>query len=98
MYDNQKAAKPLKLVLEKLIEINGWQESMAFSGLLEKWEQIVGDNIAQHAKLQKLKQGILFIKTDSSVWRSELLIRQEEIISIINSNSTKSTVISLKIR
>lgn len=95
---NDKPMKSLKDVLNKLIEINGWEDKICFSRIVNNWDKIIGDSVANHSLPKKLVEGELHIKTDSSTWRSELLIRQEEIIEKINIFLTKNVVISLKIR
>lgn len=99
MFEKENSdVKPLQEVLDKLIEMHGWEDKLEYNKLLGFWAEIVGTLIATHATPQKLLEGVLHIKTDSSVWRSELLIRQEEIIKTINSKLSKNKVVSLKIR
>ena len=99
MFERESSnAKPLKQLLEKLIEMHGWEDKLDFNKMLGFWHEIVGDSIATHSSLNKMVEGVLHIRTDSSVWRSELLIREAEIIKLINERLSKNAVISLKIR
>ena len=94
----RESPKPLKVLLEKLIQMHGWEDKLDFNKLINTWQDFVGPVIAQHTKPVKLIEGILHIKTDSSVWRSELLIRHDDIVNLINTKLSKNVVISLKIR
>ncbi len=99
MFDRKDtSAQSLKELLNKLVEINAWEENISFGKLTLNWEQIVGSGIASHAVPKKLVEGVLHIKTDSSTWRAEILIRQEEIIDKISLFLSKNIVTSLKIR
>ncbi len=100
MYDENgnSQAKSLKDVIDKLIQLHGWSDKLDFIKIIENWESFVGQAIANHTKPKKLQEGILHIATDSSVWRAELLLRQTEIIELINKHLNNNAIRTLKIR
>lgn len=99
MFENEyKSPKPISLLLDRLIQINGWEDKVAIGKIARSWSEIVGETISAHTRLGKFINGELSIKTDSSIWRSELLLRQEDIIKKINSKIGKIVVTSLKIK
>lgn len=48
------------------------------------WGKIVGENVAKVTEVDKVENGILFIKVESSAWRNELLFMKRNIIQKIN--------------
>lgn len=64
----------------KLIRIEGYQRAW-----IEKhWEEIVGSNARKHSITRKIKNKILYISVDSSVWNHKLFIDKKGIIDKIN--------------
>jgi len=88
----------LKQVIDKLVLMHGWGDKLDFVKIAENWQNLVGLAIANHCVPKKLNDGILYISSDSSVWRAELLLRQEELVELINNYLKNKTVQSLKIR
>jgi len=38
----------------------------------EKWEDIVGSEIAKNTKIERIEESILLVKVSSHIWKSEL--------------------------
>ncbi len=76
--------KSIKNIFRDLSEIKGWDEKITEVRLPEIWEEITGENIARNAKFSRYDNGILFILTTSSTWRTELLLRKQKFIERIN--------------
>jgi|YNPMSStandDraft_2_1061718.scaffolds.fasta_scaffold16715_3 predicted nucleic acid-binding Zn ribbon protein len=88
----------LKDLINQLIELNDWTENIAFVKIKENWDQILGKNFAEHIEPKKLKDGVLHLKADSSTWRTEMLIRKEQIIERINFFLNQNLIKTVKIR
>lgn len=88
----------LKEVLNQLIELNDWGEKLAFAKIKDNWINLVGNNFAEHIQPKKLKDGILSLKADSSPWRTEMLLRKEQIINQINTFLGQNVIKSIVIR
>ena len=72
---------------------NRVSEAQSFS----QWEEIVGPNIARHAKAIRVENGILRIEVDHPIWKSELHHRKHQILEKLNTppngSTSKQTVI-----
>jgi len=88
----------LKTLLDKLVETKGWEAKLDEVKLPDIWLEVVGDKIAKNAKTGKFENGVLIIKTESSTWRSELKLREDEIIQRLNEKLGKEIIQSLKIK
>lgn len=84
MSNQENNVKPLKAIIEQIIQQNGWEEEIILDRIQSFWSEIVGEIIAKRTKVNKLMDKKLYIQAESSVWISELLIRKEQIIIAIN--------------
>jgi predicted nucleic acid-binding Zn ribbon protein len=48
------------------------------------WQEVVGELLAQHVQIERIDKGTLFLKADSASWRSEVMLRREEIRDKVN--------------
>lgn len=67
--------EPVNVILQRLIskirqDYESRQEGP--SEILEQWEDLVGSQVALHAKPRKITKGVLTIFVDSPVWLHEL--------------------------
>jgi len=93
-----KAPEPLKEVLDKLISGFGWEELVKQDRVPELWKDVVGEKIAEKAGYVRFENGVLFIRVDSSVWRSELFLRKESFKNEINKRYGSKIVDKIVIR
>ncbi len=85
-------------VLVMLVNKKGWHDQYYQAKLDNKWQEIVGDKIAQETAIDSLKEGILTIKTQSSTWRTELTLRANQLIQKINEELQADVVEKIVIR
>ncbi len=88
----------LKSVLDKIIEKNGWTESVYQERIKRDWKEFVGEIASKNIKIKKLKDKILFLSGSASVWNSELLLRKEELINTINTKYGKKLLNNIIIK
>ncbi|MHB8842175.1 MAG: DciA family protein [Candidatus Aquicultor sp.] len=62
------------------------------SKVLSVWTQVVGPAISENAAPEKIKHGILYIKTKSPAWAQELKVLDAQIIKQINALLGSHTV------
>lgn len=70
----------LRLLLRNLEIETKVKEHMAAGS----WSQIVGEAVAKISEVDRVEDGVLFVKVESSSWRNELAFMRREIISKIN--------------
>ncbi len=66
--------------------------------LVEEWESIFGKSVSKHCKVRDFDNGLLIIVADDGVWKSELLLRKEQILSKINEKLGTRLVKNISIR
>ena len=70
----------LRASLDKVARRFGSSSARAFSGLFDRWEELVGPSIAAHAKPVSLRGGHLRVEVDSSAWASQLQFMTTELV------------------
>jgi predicted nucleic acid-binding Zn ribbon protein len=58
-----------------------WRTGLAFADIRRDWPQIVGPEIAAHARPVHLARGRLDIACDHDVWRAELQFLKPELLA-----------------
>ncbi|MBN1466366.1 DUF721 domain-containing protein [candidate division KSB1 bacterium] len=69
--------------LRSLIGDLGFEKRIDQVKLMQKWPDIVGENIAQIAVAERVSDGILYVKVKSMTWRTELLFQRQNILERI---------------
>lgn len=63
---------------------NRFDEAEALVG----WTKAVGPIIAKHSQAVCVKNRVLFVEVDHPIWKTELLHRKDQILTILNSGES----------
>jgi predicted nucleic acid-binding Zn ribbon protein len=63
--------RPLRDALTALGDDLGLPRAAAFTGLAERWADVVGDDVAAHVRVESLRDGCLTVTADSTIWASQ---------------------------
>lgn len=58
--------------LEKLLAERGWSAPVAVGSVIGRWAQVVGEELAEHAKPETFTDGRLVVRTSSTAWATQL--------------------------
>jgi predicted nucleic acid-binding Zn ribbon protein len=67
--------------IQRLLDERGWQREAAGAGLLARWEQAVGAEIADHCRPLSLTRGVLVLQAESTAWASQLRLLQSSLLA-----------------
>jgi len=88
----------INTALEKMLKqikisniVHQWQA-------VTRWDAIVGEPIAKHAKAVKVAYGKLYVAVDSPAWRNELLFQKQELLDRVNSHLTDAKIKEIILR
>ncbi len=76
--------KPLKNLINSVLESQGLKDKMYEAKLIDEWEDIVGPMIAKHTSRFYVQNRIMFIKLDSAPLKQELMYSDKKLLKIIN--------------
>lgn len=58
---------------------------------IRRWEKAVGPVIAKHAEIAFVRKGVLFVRVEHPIWRSELHHRKQQILKILNDEEEQTS-------
>ncbi|MDZ7271910.1 MAG: DUF721 domain-containing protein [candidate division KSB1 bacterium] len=74
----------LSAILQELLHNLGLERRVAEQAAIRLWPKAVGEHIAAVTTPVRVRDGVLFVKVKSSVWRQELLFQRRHILANIN--------------
>jgi len=80
----QHQPRPMQSALSETLQQLSIGRKLRQYEIFERWQSIVGDQIARAAKPEKIDHSKLFIKVTQSTWRNELVFLKIEIMEKIN--------------
>lgn len=85
----EKIGKFLDIILEK----RGFSTQISRVGILDKWNSLVGNKIAEVTEAKAVQGATLFVDVQSSIWLSELSFIKTTLLAKINKGLTKEAKI-----
>lgn len=92
-----RSAEPLGSILNREIRSRGWGRDIAAGWVTSHWAELVGPKIAQHTKVEMIKDKKLFITCDSTAWATNLRMMQKQILQVIAEKVGPNTIVELRI-
>lgn len=74
----------IKSVLETFLRKTGLDKAVLQNRALIVWNEVVGEAVARRAHPEEVKHGVLIVRVDTPVWRSELSLQKSEILDALN--------------
>jgi predicted nucleic acid-binding Zn ribbon protein len=76
----------------------GWTPQLATGRLFGQWGEIVGDEVAQHARPVALRDGELTVAAESTAWATQLRLLQRKLLTKIAAGVGTGVVTKLNIQ
>lgn len=71
-------------ILQQLLGAQGMDQKLRQYRAWEVWEQVVGPQIARHARPLRLREGILEVRVDQPIWMQQLRMMAPDILRKLN--------------
>jgi predicted nucleic acid-binding Zn ribbon protein len=84
--------------LDELIDQREWTRTLTAAGLLPRWEQLVGEDIAAHCRPEKLEAGTLSCVAESTAWATQLRLLSGQVVAKIAAEVGPDIVRTLRVR
>lgn len=84
--------KPVGLIVETILKKNNLWQGYLQHLLVEEWATIVGSNLAGFSDAKEVRNGVLIVVVQDSVWAYHLSLMKPEIIKKLN-NYVSSRVV-----
>ena len=69
----------LDQLLQELLPRSPLRRGLEEQAVLSSWDEIVGPEIAKHSQALALRDGVLWVRTEGSVWAQELSLLKPRI-------------------
>ncbi|OII60760.1 hypothetical protein BJP40_07750 [Streptomyces sp. CC53] len=92
---------PLGAAINRLITERGWEAPAAVGGVMGRWPQIVGDDLAKHCVPVRYDDDpdvrVLTIQCDSTAWATQLRLLAPTLVARLNQDLGHGTVRTIKV-
>jgi predicted nucleic acid-binding Zn ribbon protein len=92
-----KASARVGEILPRVLEIMGLDDKFEEVRLIQGWAEVVGPVVAKKSRPRMLRDGILIIEVENSVWMQELWFHQKQIIDRIRKDYPKVKVTGIRL-
>ena len=82
----------LGAALDKLVESRGWSTDINVHTLLGRWPVLVGPTNAAHSHPESYSDGVLTVRTESTVWAASLRAMAPQLVAVLNDKLGDATV------
>lgn len=91
---------PLGAAVSRLITERGWEAPAAVGGVMGRWPELVGAEVAQHCEPQRYdeEERSLLVRCDSSAWATQLRLLAPRLVARLNEELGQGTVKLIKVR
>lgn len=75
----------------------GWAPRLASGSVFGRWAELVGAEVAEHARPESLRDGVLTVQADSTAWATQLRLLQRQLIAKLAAGLGDGVVKSMRI-
>jgi predicted nucleic acid-binding Zn ribbon protein len=90
---------PLGAAISRLIIERGWEAPAAVGGVMGRWPQIVGEDLARHCEPERYdeEEKVLTVRCDSTAWATQLRLLAPQLVARLNADLGHGTVKLIKV-
>ncbi len=85
-------------VLGSYITARGWEVSVSIHTVMDRWADIVGEQVAAHSKPETYESGVLVVRTDSTTWATQLRHVAAQVVAKLNESVGDGAVTRVEVR
>ncbi|MGO1192590.1 MAG: DUF721 domain-containing protein [Nesterenkonia sp.] len=90
--------KPLGAAVKGLIRSRGWSAPVAVGSVISRWDQLVGEAIAEHCSPQSFEDGVVVVVCDSTAWATNLKLMKPQLMDVFERELGRGIVTEIDIR
>lgn len=69
--------------LSAFLEQRGWVQEVSVGGVIGRWREVVGDDIADHCEPETFENGILTVRASSTAWATQIRLLVPQLLGIL---------------
>lgn len=94
---DRRDPQPLGRLASRLATERGWTDRLAGGLVFGRWAQLVGREIAEHARPVALRDGELTVAASSTAWATQLRLLQRQLLGRIAAGAGRGVVTRLRV-
>lgn len=59
-------------VVQRLLHERGWVQDVSVGGVVGRWREVVGDQVADHCEPETFEDKVLVVRADSTAWATQV--------------------------
>ena len=75
----------------------GWTTELRVHGVMGRWAELVGDDVASHCTPESFADGRLVVRTDSTAWATQLRLLAPTVVRRLNAELGHGTVTLIEV-
>ncbi|NMR20436.1 DUF721 domain-containing protein [Cellulomonas fimi] len=83
--------------LAALLRERGWTDEVAVGGVIGRWRDVVGDEVADHCTPETFEDGVLVVRADSTSWATNLRILVPQLLRRLGDDVGEDVVREVKV-
>lgn len=84
--------QPLGRAVQRLLAERGWEAPAAVGGVLGRWDEIVGPEVAAHCRPEGYDGGVVTVVADSTAWATQVRLLAPQLVRRLNEECGNGTV------
>lgn len=88
----------LGAAVDRLVDEHGWGQDLAVHGVIARWSQIVGPDLAAHVRTEAYADGVLTVRADSTAWATQVRLLAPTVVRRLNEEIGDGVVIRVTVR
>jgi predicted nucleic acid-binding Zn ribbon protein len=94
---DERDPQPLSAAVGKLADEHGWEEDLSVHGVMARWDELVGSEVAAHVRPESYDDSILTVRADSTAWATQVRLLAAELVRKINQRIGHGTVTKVNV-
>lgn len=70
-------------VVAHLLRTRGWVQDVSVGGVVGRWREIVGDQVADHCAPETFEDKVLVVRADSSAWATQVRLLAPRLLDAV---------------
>ncbi|HWS59015.1 MAG TPA: DciA family protein, partial [Actinotalea sp.] len=78
--------------LARLAGERGWSAELSVGGVIGRWREVVGDQVAEHCVPETFEDGVLVVRADSTAWATNLTLLVPQLLARLETELGRDVV------
>ena len=84
--------------MQEFLAEQGWEGTAALAALATSWSEIVGPEVAEHVRIESIRDGELVLIADSTAWATQVRLLADTVLAQVQQATGPGNVRSVSVR